>query len=82
MYSEELRTTWMTPAQRLEGVLEMWFEWTPSKKLFETWVLTTGGPSYRRTPRPGSWPAEAPWRPEFEGHEVAVVRGSWLLYNM
>lgn len=85
MYSEELRTSWTNLENRLEGVLEMWFEWTPSKRLLEAWVLTTGGralSSSGRTARPKGWPPEAPWRASFEFHDVAVVRGSWLLRNM
>ena len=82
MYSEELRTSWTNIETRLEGVLEMWFEWTPSKKLLEAWILTTGGRSFRRTAKPGDWPSEAPWRDEFENHDVVVTKGSWFLKNM
>jgi len=83
MLSEALRTTWTNLETRLIGVLEMWFEWTPSKKLLEAWILSSGGrASSRRTARPKDWPIEAPWREEFEFHDVAVVRGSWLLKNM
>ena len=83
MLSEALRTTWTNLETRLMGVLEMWFEWTPSKKLLEAWILSSGGrASSRRTARPKDWPIEAPWREEFEFHDVAVVRGSWLLKNM
>jgi len=82
MLSEELRTAWTNLETRLEGVLEMWFEWTPSKKLLDAWILTTGGNSSGRTERPKDWPIEAPWRTNFELHDVAVARGSWLLKNM
>jgi prepilin-type N-terminal cleavage/methylation domain-containing protein len=83
MLSQELRTAWMNPDSRLEGVLEMWFEWTPSKKLLEAWILTTcGSSSTGRTVRPKDWPHEAPWRANFELFDVLVVKGSWLLKNM
>jgi hypothetical protein len=85
MYSEELRTTWTNLETRLEGVLEMWFEWTPSEKLFEVWILMSGGRVFSgsgRTARPKDWPPEAPWRANFESHHVMVVRGSWFLKNM
>jgi prepilin-type N-terminal cleavage/methylation domain-containing protein len=85
MYSEELRTLWTQVETRLEGVLEMWFEWTPSKKFLEAWILTTGaGQNFSASlgGRPKDWPAEAPWRPNFELHDVVVVKGSWLLKNM
>jgi len=82
MYSEELRNAWINVESRLEGVLEMWFEWTPSQKLLEAWVLTTGGASGFRTARPKDWPSEAPWRANFELHEVMVHNDSWTLKNM
>ena len=82
MYSEELRTAWTYLETRLEGVLEMWFEWSPSKRLLEAWVLTTGGSASTITARPKEWPPEAPWRASFGLHDVAVVKGSWLLRNM
>ena len=53
MYSEELRTSWTQTENRLEGVLEMWFEWRPSEKRLEAWVLATGGRARSgRTARP------------------------------
>jgi hypothetical protein len=82
MYSQELRSAWVAGEARLEGVLEMWFQWSPSKKLLEAWILTTGGTSSGRTLRPKEWPPGAPWRFGFEFHDVAVVKGSWLLKNM
>ena len=82
MYSEELRTAWTNVESRLEGVLEMWFEWTPSEKLLKSWILTTGGHAAGRTIRPKDWPAEAPWRANFELHDVMVVKNSWFLKNM
>ena len=86
MYSDELRNAWTNVEERLEGVLEMWFEWTPSKKLLEAWILTTGGIREKNptagTARPKDWPSEAPWRANFEFHDVVVVRGSWFLKNM
>lgn len=83
LYSEELHTSWIEAESRVEGVLEMWFQWTPSKSRLEAWVLTTGGAaSFGRTSRPKEWPAEAPWSPDFELHDVTVVRGSWILKNL
>jgi len=83
MFSEELRTAWTHIENRLEGVLEMWFEWTPSKNLLEAWILTTGGRiSSGRSARPAGWPLEAPWRTSFEYHSVLVTRGAWFLRNM
>ena len=84
MFSEELRTAWTNVETRLEGVLEMWFEWTPSKNLLEAWILTSGGgvPTASRTTRPSDWPPEAPWRDSFERHSVLVTRGAWFLRNM
>ena len=83
MFSKELRTAWTNVETRLEGVLEMWFEWTPSEKLLKAWILTTGGRvSSYRTERPNDWPTEAPWRTNFELHDVMVVKASWLIKNM
>ncbi|MDR1623286.1 MAG: prepilin-type N-terminal cleavage/methylation domain-containing protein [Synergistaceae bacterium] len=83
LQSEELRTSWTSAEHRVEGVLEMWFQWTPSKSLLEAWVLTTGGEaSFGRASRPREWPTEAPWRAEFESRDLAVVRGSWILKNL
>jgi hypothetical protein len=83
LQSEELYSTWTAPEARADGVLEMWFEWTPSKKLLDAWVLASGGSSSTlRAERPESWPQEAPWRAEFFRHEVAVARGSWVLRNL
>jgi hypothetical protein len=83
LLSYELTTRWEGPEERLEGVLEMWFEWTPSKHLLEAWILTTGGESSSgRSARPREWPKEAPWRGEFERHILAVAHGSWILRNM
>jgi hypothetical protein len=81
--SEELTTSWTNPEEYLEGVLEMWFEWTPSKRLLEAWILTTGGRGESSGKgRPAEWPKEAPWRAEFDGQEHAITRGSWILRNM
>jgi prepilin-type N-terminal cleavage/methylation domain-containing protein len=84
LYSEELTNHWDTLEERLEGVLEMWFEWTPSKRLLEAWILTTGGAEEKSSGsgRPAEWPKEAPWRGEFEHRNLAVTRGSWILRNM
>jgi hypothetical protein len=84
LYSQELTSHWEMLEPRLEGVLEMWFEWTPSKRLLEAWILTTGGEFSGRAgnARPAEWPKEAPWRGEFERHDLAVTRGSWILRNM
>jgi hypothetical protein len=82
LYSQELRTAWTDLEERLEGVLEMWFEWTPSKRLLEAWILTTGGESAENG-RPWEWPEEAPWRDaEFKRQNLAVTRGSWILRNI
>jgi hypothetical protein len=79
LYSQELTTSWAALEERLEGVLEMWFEWTPSKRLLEAWILTTGGESAGNG-RPWEWPEEAPWRAaEFTRQNLAVTRGSWIL---
>jgi hypothetical protein len=85
--SEELKassnTAWMNPEALVEGVLEMWFEWTPSEHRLEVWILASGGDaSFGKSSRPLEWPAEAPWRSEFEQHDLAVVRQSWLLRNI
>ncbi|MDR1979458.1 MAG: prepilin-type N-terminal cleavage/methylation domain-containing protein [Synergistaceae bacterium] len=83
LQSEELHAFWTGSESRVEGVLEMWFEWTPSKSMLEAWILTTGGQaSFGRASRPREWPAEAPWRAEFEFYDMAVSRGSWLLKNL
>jgi hypothetical protein len=83
LYSEDLHTTWTNLEPRLEGVLAMWFEWTPSERRLEAWVLTTGGGvSSRKSIRPKEWPVEASWRAAFEEQEVAVVRKSWRLENL
>jgi prepilin-type N-terminal cleavage/methylation domain-containing protein len=83
LVSHELTSYWESAEERLEGVLEMWFEWTPSKRLLEAWILTTGGESSSGcSVRPGDWPKEAPWRSGFERHDLAVARGSWILRNM
>jgi hypothetical protein len=81
--SEELHAFWTGAEPRVEGVLEMWFQWTPSKSRLEAWILTTGGrASSGKTPRPEEWPAEASWSANFELHDVAVLRGSWILKNL
>ncbi|MDR1377055.1 MAG: prepilin-type N-terminal cleavage/methylation domain-containing protein [Synergistaceae bacterium] len=83
LYSEELHTSWVGSEPRVEGVLEMWFQWMPSASKLEAWILTTGGEAvFGKSSRPREWPAEAPWSPEFELHDVTVVRGSWILKNL
>ena len=83
LYSESLEVSWKNLQPRVEGILEMWFEWTPSKRLLEVWVLAAGGgAAFGRSTKPDSWPAEAPWRSEFERHELVVVQASWLLRNL
>jgi hypothetical protein len=81
LFSQELTAEWTNLEDRQEGVLEMWFEWTPSKRLLEAWILTAGGESPEGG-RPGEWPKEAPWRAEFERLGLAVTRGSWILRGM
>jgi hypothetical protein len=85
LQSENLQTSWRDTdlESRVEGVLEMWFEWTPSKHRLEVWILTTGGGvSFGKPDRPKDWPAEAPWRSEFQQHDLTVVRKSWFLENL
>jgi prepilin-type N-terminal cleavage/methylation domain-containing protein len=83
LFSEELHTAWTKAEHRVDGVLAMWFEWTPSKSRLEAWILAAGGKaSFGKTSRPEEWPAEAPWTAEFELCDVAVVRGSWILKNL
>jgi hypothetical protein len=84
LHSEELyESSWETSEPLVEGVLEMWFEWTPSEHRLDVWVLTTGGGvSFGKSPRPEEWPAKAPWRPDFEQHDLAVVKQSWPLRNI
>ncbi|MDR1379770.1 MAG: hypothetical protein LBJ36_12075 [Synergistaceae bacterium] len=83
LYSEELYTSWTTLEPLLEGVLEMWFEWMPSERRVEAWILATGGGvSFGKSSRPEEWPTTAPWRAEFEQHDMVVVRKSWLLENL
>ena len=87
LQSEELhdRDSWAAKGMfsRVEGVLEMWFEWNPAAKVLDVWVLTTGGPAaFGRSVRPRDWPAEAPWRDEFSLHDVTVVRASWQVRNL
>jgi hypothetical protein len=83
LWSEDLYTTWTSYEARVDGVLETWFEWTPSKRRLEAWVLTTGGGFSSGDPvRPEEWPAEAPWRAEFEGRHMVVTRKSWILENL
>jgi hypothetical protein len=83
LYSEELKTAWTDLEIRSDGVLELWFEWTPAKRLLEAWVLTTGGDlPFGKSARPADWPTEAPWRAVFENHDVAVTHGSWIVPNL
>jgi hypothetical protein len=83
LQSEELHASWTRAEIRVEGVLEMWFQWTPSKNLLEAWVLAMGGKAaFGKTSRPEEWPAEAPWTAEFESYDVTVVGGSWILRNL
>ena len=82
LYSEDLTTTWTNFDARIEGVLELWFEWTASEKRLEAWVLTSGGRALRKSSRPRNWPAEAAWNSDFERHEVLVLSDSWILHNM
>jgi hypothetical protein len=83
LMSEELKTRWTDLETRVDGVLEMWFEWIPSKKLLTAWVLTAGGPaSLGKSSRPKEWPSGALWRSEFELHDLVVVQDSWILRNL
>jgi hypothetical protein len=82
LYSENLRQSWTSLQPRLDGVLETWFEFTPSKRLLDAWILAAGGPAaFGRGARPPEWPADAPWRDAFERYDLAVVRASWLVRN-
>ncbi|GHS93253.1 hypothetical protein AGMMS50276_03200 [Synergistales bacterium] len=83
LYAQTLTTAWQSQGEAmLEGVLEMWFEWTPSLHRLEAWILTTGGQSGVKTPRHSDWPAAAPWKADFERQDTAVVFGSWILKNL
>jgi hypothetical protein len=85
LYSEALHdeAKWTDSEPLVEGVLEMWFEWTPSKRRLEVWVLTAGGgASFGKSPRPEEWPPEAPWRSDFEQYDLTVVRQLWSLENI
>lgn len=83
LYGETLRRRWEAGQPLLDGILEMWFEWTPSKRLLEAWVLSTGGSAaFGTASRPPEWPPEAPWREDFEGHDTVVSRASWVVRNL
>ncbi len=83
LYSESLRTAWVSSQPRVDGILEMWFNWVPSERLLDVWVLASGGPAaFGGSGRPATWPAEAPWRKSFERHDMKVLRASWLVRNL
>ena len=68
---------------REDGVLALWVEWRPSSRVFDMWVLTSGGPSvFAPSARPAEWPDDAPWSVDFAGHELCVSRASWRLENV
>lgn len=68
---------------RENGVLAMYVEWRPEKKIFDLYVLTSGGDAvYGKSSRPAAWPAEADWKRDFEDHELYVSRASWRIKNL
>ncbi|MDR3264844.1 MAG: prepilin-type N-terminal cleavage/methylation domain-containing protein [Synergistaceae bacterium] len=83
LYSETLRQSWTSIQPRVDGVLELWFELRPSKRLLDVWVLAAGGPAtFGKSVRPQGWPDEAPWRSVFERYDLAVARASWPVKNL
>ena len=85
LYFQELRDGWYPLGfqPREDGVLSLWFEWRPSLKCLDVWVLTTGGAAlFPFTSKPSSWPAEAPWKAAFEHQTLQVVRASWRAENL
>lgn len=85
LYFQELWGAWHPPSfqPREDGVLSLWIEWRPALQCLDLWVLTSGGAAvFGPAPRPSSWPAEAPWKKEFERHEVYVSRASWRVENL
>ena len=84
---QRMQNTWNDLASqgfpREQGVLALYCEWRPASKIFDLYILSSGGKAvFNKSARPSDWPLDADWQSEFEQHELCVSKASWRIENL
>ena len=84
---KRLQNTWedlaFTGFPRERGILALYCEWRPAEKIFDLYILSSGGAAvFNKSSRPSDWPLDADWQNEFEQHELCVSKASWKIENL
>ena len=78
-----LRQKWTDKIPHEKGVLEIYMELDTETKIFDLYVLTTGGKDSRATrSKPELWPSLADWKDDYLNYSLYVSHASWKLHNM
>ena len=68
---------------RERGILALYCEFSPASKIFDLYILSSGGAAvFNKSSRPSDWPLDADWQNEFEDHELCVSKASWKIENL
>ena len=65
------------------GILALYCEWRPANKIFDLYILSSGGAAvFNKNSRPEAWPLDADWQEDFADHELCVSKASWKIENL
>lgn len=79
-YWEELASSGFP---REQGILALYCEWRPANKIFDLYILSSGGAAvFNKNSRPKAWPLDADWQENFAEHELCVSKASWKIENL
>lgn len=80
---QNLTSKWSDKIPHEKGILEIYMELDTVTKIFDLYVLSTGGEdkSVTRT-KPENWPDNARWKDEYLNHALYVSHASWKLHNL
>ncbi len=80
---QNLTSKWSAKIPYEKGILEIYMELDTVTKIFDLYVLSTGGEdkSVTRT-KPENWPDNARWKNEYLNHAFYVSHASWKLHNL
>ena len=80
---QNLTSKWSDKIPHEKGILEIYMELDIETKIFDLYVLSTGGEDNNTTrTKPENWPARARWKNEYLNHVLYVSHASWRLHNI
>ena len=80
---QNLTSKWGNQIPHEKGILEIYMELDTVTKIFDLYVLSTGGEDKSVTrSKPTNWPDNARWKNEYLNHALYVSHASWKLHNL